>query len=165
MSLYVVMGVSGCGKSSVAMNLAKAMGGVFLDADDFHTEENKRKMHSCSHLTDQDRADWLKELNAELKKRDTNARPTFLACSALRSSYREQLKSGLSQLDFIYLKGSQESIRRRLESRKDHFMPVELLENQFETLEEPLPGEAIVISVEDSLPDIIANILSKIPAE
>jgi len=159
MSLYVVMGVSGCGKSSVAKILAEATGGVFLDADDFHTEENKRKMNACVHLNDQDRWNWLKELNAELRRREADERPTFLACSALRARYREQLSSGLSRLDFIYLKGSQACIRQRMESRKNHFMPSELLTSQFETLEEPLTGEALVVSVEKSLPDIISTIM------
>jgi len=162
MSLYVVMGVSGCGKSSVAKTLAETTGGVFLDADDFHTEENKQKMNACLHLNDHDRWNWLKELNEELQRRQTDGRPTFLACSALKAIYRKQLSEGLARLDFIYLKGSQDCIRQRMEARKNHFMPSELLASQFETLEEPLPGEALVVSVEKSLPDIISTVLCDI---
>ena len=163
MSLYVVMGVSGCGKSSVARMLAEATGGIFLDADDFHTAENKLKMHSCIHLDDTDRWNWLGDLNKELRTRELDERPTFLACSALRATYRDHLSSGLPRLRFIYLQGSEECIRRRMEARKGHFMPPELLKNQFETLEEPSSGEAVVVSVENQLTDIVKTILQVIP--
>ena len=160
MNLYVVMGVSGCGKSTVAARLAEGRGGDFLDADDFHPQANKAKMAAGIPLQDEDRAGWLDLLNAEFKKRAANGRETFLACSALRQIYRDRLAAGLPSLRFIYLKGSRESIRSRLEQRTDHFMSPSLLESQFATLEEPT--DAIDISIEQPLEAVVAEALAKI---
>lgn len=147
---FVVMGVSGCGKSSVASLLASRTGGLFLDADDFHPAENRAKMAAAIPLTDADRWPWLHALNRELQAHATTGRAVFLACSALRQVYRERLSAGLPDLRFIYLKGSAEMIRRRLRSRENHFMPLALLDSQFAILEEP--EDAIVVSIDDPLP-------------
>ena len=160
MSLHVVMGVSGCGKSSVAARLAAAKGGDFLDADDFHPSANKAKMAAGIPLQDEDRAGWLDTLNVELKSRAVNGRDTFLACSALKQIYRDRLSAGLPSLGFIYLKGSREAIRSRLERRTDHFMPSTLLESQFSTLEEPTG--ALMVSIEQSLEHVVEEILKRI---
>ena len=160
MSLHVVMGVSGCGKSSVAARLAAAKGGDFLDADDFHPPANKAKMAAGIPLQDEDRAGWLDTLNAELKSRAANASDTFLACSALKQIYRDRLSAGLPSLGFIYLKGSREAIRSRLEQRTDHFMPSTLLESQFSILEEPTG--ALTVSIEQSLEHVVEEILKRI---
>jgi gluconokinase len=160
MSLHVVMGVSGCGKSSVASALASATGGDFLDADDYHPPANKAKMAAGIPLQDEDRVGWLNRLNEELKKRAGNGRKTFLACSALRQSYRDRLAAELPSLQFIYLKGSSEAIRSRLKGRRDHFMPSTLLESQFAILEEPT--DAITISLEQPLDSVVAEILGRI---
>ena len=142
MSLHVVMGVSGCGKSSVARMLAEGRGGDFLD--------------------DEDRWGWLDLLNAELASRAASPRSTFLACSALRRVYRERLASGLTGLRFIYLKGSWECIGARLKARADHFMPAVLLESQFATLEEPLDGEAIIVPIDQSLDEVVRTALERL---
>ena len=160
MSLHVVMGVSGCGKSSVASRLAAAKGGDFLDADDFHPPANKAKMAAGIPLKDEDRAGWLDLLNEELKKCSDNGRNTFLACSALKQIYRDRLAVGLPSLRFIYLKGSREAIRSRLEKRTDHFMPAMLLESQFSTLEEP--PDALTVSIEQPLEQVVNEILKRI---
>lgn len=160
MSSYVVMGVSGCGKSSVAQELAARTGGLFLDADDFHPLENKAKMAASIPLTDEDRVDWLRELNAELRGRGSSPQNVFLACSALRQAYRDRLAEGLPNLCFIYLKGTKELIRRRLEERKDHFMSPALLDSQFALLEEP--REAITVGIEDALFSIVEKVLAQI---
>lgn len=162
MSQFVVMGVSGCGKSSVACMLAERTGGVFLDADDFHPPENKAKMSAGIPLQDEDRKGWLATLNRELKERATNEKPLFLACSALRQKYRDQLAEGAPELRFIYLKGSQELILGRLRERKNHFMPPALIESQFATLEEPT--EAIIVPIDDPLPEIVEHIARLISA-
>lgn len=159
MNLFVVMGVSGSGKSSVARMLAEATGGTFLDADDFHTPENKSKMASGIKLNDTDRWNWLERLNLELRKHAADPYPHFLACSALRKTYREHLAMGLEELKFIYLQGSQDCIHRRMEERKGHFMPTGLLDSQFQTLEEPTSEEALIISVENPLLEIITRVL------
>jgi gluconokinase len=153
---YVVMGVSGCGKSSVARLLAKRMGGLFLDADDFHPPANVAKMAAGIPLTDDDRWPWLDALNRELKSHRAEGRSVFLACSALRQIYRDRLSAGLPELRFIYLKGSKELIRGRMSHRKDHFMPAALLDSQFATLEEPL--DAITVSIADPVNVIVDNV-------
>jgi len=160
MSLFIVMGVSGCGKSSVARKLAEATQGECLDADDFHPPANKAKMASGIPLEDADRWGWLDALNAELKSRHNSPKNTFLACSALKQTYRDRLASGLHDLRFLYLQGSQECIGRRLAERADHFMPPSLLESQFATLEEP--SDAVTVSIEKPLEAVVGEILSKI---
>jgi len=160
MSLFVVMGVSGCGKSSLAEELATLSDGTFLDADDFHPPANKAKMAAGIPLQDDDRWGWLDALNAELKTRKDFTQHTFLACSALRQIYRERLAATLPGLRFIYLQGSKECIGQRLSKRTDHFMPPALLESQFATLEEPV--DALVIPIDQPLPEVVRAILAKI---
>jgi len=162
MSLFVIMGVSGCGKSSVAAELAKATGGKFLDADDFHPEANKKKMTEGIPLQDEDRWEWLDALNAELRSRKDNADHIFLACSALRQTYRDRLNVGLNSLTFIYLKGSKELIRSRMESRLDHFMPATLLDSQFASLAEPSDQEAIILTIDRPVKEIVSELLRSI---
>lgn len=158
---FVVMGVSGCGKTSVAERLASLTGGHSIDADDFHPSENKAKMAAAIPLTDEDRWGWLDVLNGKLKEQPSDV-PFFLACSALRQVYRDRLASGVPGLRFIYLKGSPELIHKRLQARKDHFMPPALLQSQFATLEEP--ADAIVVSIDQSLAEVVATILRQLEA-
>jgi gluconokinase len=161
MSACVVMGVSGCGKTSVAALLAERTGGVFLDADDFHSVENKARMAAGLPLSDEDRQPWLDRLNAALRLHaSTDARPLFLACSALRERYRDRLAARVPALRFIYLKGSKELIRARLDARRAHFMPAALLDSQFATLEEPT--DALVAEVALPLPELIDSLLPRL---
>lgn len=141
--LFIVMGVSGAGKTTVGRMLARATGGDFLDADDFHSAENKARMAAGIPMTDDERWPWLDRLNTELQAKTSEDKPLFLACSALKKKYRERLIHGLPQAQFIYLKSSPEVIRSRLALRKNHFMPPSLLESQFADLEEP--DDAIVL--------------------
>jgi gluconokinase len=154
-ALFVVMGVSGSGKSTVGRLLAEATGGEFLDGDDFHTPEHKAKMHSGVPLTDEDRAPWLDRLNAELRARSGAGKPVFLACSALKQSHRDRLAAGLPWLRFVYMKGSFEVLSARLAARKGHFMPATLLRSQLETLEEP--RDAIVLEIEQTPEAMVAG--------
>ncbi len=158
--LFVVMGVSGCGKSTVARDLSRRTGGVFLDGDDFHPAANVRKMAAGIPLTDEDRWSWLQTLNDTLRQHAADAAPVFLACSALREIYREQLRAGLDALTFIYLKGSRECIARRQGARHGHFMPASLLDSQFATLEEP--ADAVVVSIEQSEEAVVEDALGRI---
>ena len=157
---FVVMGVSGCGKSTVAEILAQETGGVFLDADDFHPPANREKMAAGIPLCDEDRWGWLEILNHELKTREGSGKPLFLACSALRQVYRDRLSEGLPYLRFIYLKGSAELIRSRMASRENHFMPTSLLDSQFATLEEP--RDAMIADIGLPLPLLIESIRQQI---
>ena len=144
-SLFVVMGVSGSGKTTMAQRLAHACDGDWLDADDFHSAENKARMMAGIPLSDEDRWPWLDRLNAELHAVAGKGKPVFLACSALKQSYRERLVIGLPQVRFVYLKGSFELLSNRLAQRRNHFMPALLLESQLDTLEEP--KDAIVLDI------------------
>ena len=130
--IVVVMGVSGCGKSTVGALLAQTLAAEFLDADEFHPPENVAKMAAGVPLTDADRRPWLERLNEQLKRR-TNA---VLACSALKESYRAILAAGLD-CRFVHLRGPIELIRARMEDRSHRYMPASLLESQFATLEPP----------------------------
>ena len=154
---FIVMGVSGCGKSRIAGMLAEATGGRFLDADDFHSAENKAKMAAGTPLTDEDRWPWLDTLNEELRRTDQAEVPVFLACSALRQVYRDRLSAGLPALTFIYLQGSKELILGRMSARANHFMPTKLLDSQFATLEEP--REALTVSIAATPSEIVAEVL------
>jgi carbohydrate kinase (thermoresistant glucokinase family) len=147
----VVMGVSGCGKTTVGQQLATRLEYPFFDADDFHSVTNKEKMAAGTPLTDADRETWLETLANLL---ELNA-PCVLACSALKERYRVQLARG-TQLTWVYLKGSQELIAARLATREHFFNPV-LLESQFAILEEPT--NAIVILIESSLETIVETVL------
>lgn len=143
----------------MAQMLANATGGDWLDADDFHSAENKAKMAGGIPLTDDDRWPWLDRLNAELRSQAHSGRPLFLACSALKQKYRDRLTVGLPQARFIYLKGSFELIRSRVAQRKNHFMPADLLKSQFADLEEPHDAITLDISKrEDQLLDDFKSI-------
>lgn len=158
---FVVMGVSGCGKSTIGSALARRFDGVFLDADDFHPESNRMKMAAGTPLSDEDRRPWLDALNHELYSRiHSGGRPVVLACSALRHLYRDRISRGLPLLRFIYLRGSRELIGARLAKRSDHFMPAGLLDSQFATLEEP--DDAVTVDIDQPTAQIVDSIISKL---
>ena len=140
----IIMGVSGCGKSTVAEALAKRTGGEFLDADPYHPAANVEKMLNGIPLTDEDRAGWLAVLAGLLKDRAESPKPVILACSALKESYRTVLRVN-SGVRFVYLKGSFDLISQRIKARTGHFMKSSLLESQFKTLEEP--ADALTVDV------------------
>lgn len=159
--IIIVMGVSGCGKSTVGQLLASRLSLPFKDADNFHPESNVKKMCRGTPLNDEDRKPWLEKLNKYMKKWNQNS-GTVLACSALKKSYRNILRDGFSYDDvtFIFLDGNKELISKRLKRRKDHYMPLDLLTSQFETLEEP--ENAISISIDPNPIDIVERIISKL---
>jgi gluconokinase len=140
-SVIIVMGVSGCGKSTIGKPLAERLGFPFFDADEFHPPENVAKMAAGTALTDADRWPWLALLNGKLKEQKN----AVLACSALKQSYRDALAKGLTDCRFVHLRGSIELIRSRLAARKHRYMPASLLESQFATLEPP--ADAIEIDI------------------
>ena len=158
----IIMGVCGCGKSLIGSMLATHFGGVFEDADDFHTEANKKKMNQSIPLTDEDRWPWMDVLRKRIEAKLGETNCYVLACSALKQIYRDRLRSGDSRddLEFIYLKGSRELIGERMAARKGHYMPVSLLDSQFAILEEP--SDAITVSVEGSPEEIVAEILKRL---
>lgn len=157
--VYVVMGVSGCGKSTVGTMLASRLSISFIDADDYHPEINIEKMMRGIALMDDDRIPWLEKLGQLIGDTLSKGEEMVLACSALKHSYRTILAGQNSRLvRFIYLKCSLETVQKRLQERRGHFMPSALLASQFTDLQEPrdaftvdagLPPERIVDSVVD----------------
>jgi gluconokinase len=165
--LYVVMGVSGCGKTRIGANFAKAMGVPFIEGDDYHSPENVRRMSSGIPLTDEDRAGWLQMLAGLIRDAKDAGTGLVLTCSSLKRSYRDVLRAGASPkpLRFIYLRGTREVIGERLRARKGHFMPPALLESQFEALEEPTPDEAAwVVDIGGSAEETVAALVARASA-
>lgn len=145
-AIYYIMGVSGCGKSTVGRQLAERLNLPFFDADDFHSSANLDKMKAGIPLTDEDRSDWLKEVQ-ELASREGRLRGAVIACSALKEKYREQLGEGIElRVNWVFLDGTFELIQSRLRERSGHFMPPDLLASQFESLEPPAYGLRIDIN-------------------
>jgi len=152
----LVMGVSGCGKSTVGKALATALGSIFLDADDFHPPESVAKMAAGIPLTDEDREPWLRGIAAKLLVLRTNGSPFVLACSALKERYREALRQSAPDLVVVWLDGTPELIRERMLSRKDHFMPPALLESQLAALE--APADAIWLDIREPVAILVSRI-------
>jgi len=150
LSLILVMGVSGSGKTTIGKMLADRLNGSFIDADMYHPKRNIEKMTMGEPLNDDDRWPWLDKI-ADITQGFTAERPVVLACSALKRSYRQRLKLGNAPI--VFLAGSRDAIERRLASRSDHFMPIQLLDSQLEFLEKPT--EAIVISISNTPKDIV----------
>jgi len=144
---FVVMGVSGSGKTSVGKSLASELGWDFYDADDFHPPENVAKMASGIPLNDADRAPWLAALHDLISSSLKADRPGILACSALKQRYRQQLLDGNDGVQIVYLKGSYDLIWSRMAVREDHYMKPHMLQSQFEVLEEPHDALAVDISM------------------
>ncbi len=153
----IVMGVSGCGKSTIGAKLADELGWEFFDADDFHPAANREKMAQGIPLTDADRADWLAALQHLLRTHAEDGTPCVLACSALKQRYRDTLAVN-EKVRFAYLRGSFDQIETRMKRRKDHYMPVELLKSQFEALEEP--RDAVIVDISHA-PEEIIQIIRK----
>nr|WP_297788134.1 gluconokinase [uncultured Allomuricauda sp.] len=155
-TVIVVMGVSGSGKTEIGKLLSAKLSRPFFDGDDFHPEANIKKMSSGNALNDEDRKEWLIQLNKlAIKHRHSGA---IIACSALKKNYRSMLRAGMGNcMVFVYLNGSFELIKSRLEKRKGHFMPLELLKSQFDTLEPPT--KEITVSIEETPEKIIENII------
>jgi gluconokinase len=161
MMVVVVMGVAGCGKSTVGPLLAEALGGDFAEGDRFHPPANVAKMSRGEPLDDADRLPWLGAMAAAIREWRARDRPTVLACSALRQRYRDILAGGTGgEVRFVYLRGSEATIGARLSARRGHFMPPSLLRSQFETLEEP--ADAIVADVGPEPSEIAAGIVARL---
>lgn len=161
-STLIVMGVSGCGKSTIASRLAQLLNWEFVEGDEFHPPSNIQKMANAIPLTDDDRWPWLDHIAGYLQKRLEENKPVILACSALKEKYRERLSAHLKPRPlFIYLKGSQERIAKQLSQRKGHYMPLSLLQSQFEALEEPAAkSNAIIIEIDEHPDRMIERILA-----
>jgi gluconokinase len=158
--IWIVMGVCGCGKSSIGAMLAERLGVAFYDADVFHPEANVKKMAAGTPLDDDDRWPWLDRMAAEMPGWEA-AGGAVLACSALKEIYRERLRAG-GDARFIYLRGGRELILERMRARQGHYMPPALLDSQLATLEEP--ADAIIVDIDESPEAIVDAILGAIRA-
>jgi gluconokinase len=153
--VIIVMGVSGSGKTTVGRALAHAVGGRFLDADDFHSPDNLEKMMSGVPLTDADREPWLRELSAVVERWRRATGVTVLACSALTAASRRQLGVNGDDVRVVYLRGHPDLIASRMRERT-HFMPPGLLRSQLERLEPPT--EALTLDVEAPVEELVERI-------
>ena len=161
--IAVVMGVSGSGKTTVAVLLSAALGCQFQEGDDLHPPENVERMHSGMPLTDADRFPWLHKIAEEID--GWRARNEFgvITCSALKRSYRDTIIGDRSGVTLVYLKGSHELIRGRMAGRHEHFMPAALLDSQFATLQEPTPDEyPITVDVGGRPSEIVGEIMRQL---
>ncbi|MDB2462695.1 NADP-dependent phosphogluconate dehydrogenase [Algibacter sp.] len=155
-----IMGVSGCGKSTIGQLLSKHLNIPFFDGDDFHPQSNIDKMSSGVPLNDEDRFGWLVTLN-ELAKTELKKNCCVIVCSALKQSYRILLSKAIEdQVKWVHLAGSFNQILDRLNSRENHFMSSELLQSQFDTLEEPT--EALEVNIGLKPEEIVREIAKKI---
>jgi carbohydrate kinase (thermoresistant glucokinase family) len=157
----VVMGVSGCGKSTIGALIADRLDVSFVDADSLHSTANIEKMASGIPLTDEDRWPWLATVGGVLAA--AHEAGVVVACSALRRSYREAILAEAPATVFVHLSGSREVLASRLEGRSGHFMPSGLLDSQFATLE-PLAADepGIVVDISPAVPEILANAITRI---
>ena len=157
----IVMGVSGCGKTTIGDLVARELGAPFLDADSLHPVENVAKMAAGTPLTDEDRWPWLATVGSELAAAGKGG--LVLACSALRRSYRDAIRAKAPDTVFLHLHGSKEVLGSRLEGRSGHFMPAALLESQLATLEPLEADEAgVVVDIAGPVDQVVADALAGI---
>ena len=160
--IVIVMGVAAAGKTTIGELLASRLRWEFRDGDDFHPAANVAKMKSGSPLDDSDRRPWLEALSEAIHGWLNDGTDVVLACSALKASYRDVLIVDPVVVKLVYLKAGFPLIQSRLEARQGHFMPAELLDSQFDTLEEP--HDAIVVDVSKPLEECLGHIIQALRA-
>ncbi len=160
---FLVMGVSGSGKSHIGRQLAAETGAIFIDADDYHSPENVAKMARGEPLTDMDRESWLQTLSELYREHQARKVSLVIGCSALKRHYRDVLRQGAPNLHILYLHGSREVLLDRLNTRGSHFFSGEhMLNSQLNTLELPGKDEAIQCSIESTPKEIIHDFLHEL---
>jgi gluconokinase len=159
--LYVVMGVSGSGKSLIGARLAQELYVEFVEGDDLHPPDNVRRIAAGIPLTDDNRRGWLMAIAARLRDAKRAGIGLVVSCSGLKRIYRDLLRSvGSADVRFVYLAGSRELLAERMAQRRGHFMPTSLLESQLAILEEPSPDEhAWVCDIRDTPEIIVADLV------
>jgi len=155
--VLVLMGVSGCGKTTVAHILADRLGWLFKEGDDLHPQSNIVKMKGGRPLNDSDRRRWLERVAVWVERQVDAGENGLISCSALKRSYRDVINRRGSGVVFVFLAGSKTTIAQRLAARQAHFMPLSLLDSQFADLEDPQPDEPHITVDIDPPPTVIAQ--------
>lgn len=159
----VVMGVCGCGKTTVAHAVAEKLGWPFAEGDALHPQGNKDKMSAGIPLTDDDRWPWLDLIVDWTTREDLAGYSTVVTCSALKKSYRERLAQAPGVTFFVHLDGTPQLLASRMTAREGHFMPATLLPSQLATLERLAPGEAgIVVDIDSNVETIVDTIMAQL---
>lgn len=160
--IVIIFGVSGAGKTTVGKLLAREIGWRFIEADDFHPTANIEKMRSGRPLTDGDRWPWLERLQQQIEQLLSARENAVLACSALKRAYRDRLHVN-DEVKFVFLRGNYALIEKELRSRHGHFMDANLLQSQFDDLEEPQPDENVLtIELGGTPKEIVEEIEAKL---
>ncbi len=157
--ILIIMGVSGCGKTTIGKMLSAKLNWKYFEGDEYHPQENIEKMKNGIPLNDSDRKPWLLKLQYIINDTLSQKVNIIITCSSLKESYRKILKVS-NEVRFIYLKGSYSLIEKRMNERKDHFMKPGMLKSQFDALEEPT--DAIIVDIDNSSENILIQILSKL---
>jgi gluconokinase len=160
--IVIIFGVSGAGKTTVSKLLARELGWRFIEADDFHPTANIEKMHAGHPLTDEDRKPWLERLRQQIERSLATGEDAVLACSALKRAYRDRLRVN-EEVTFVSLRGDYALVEKQLRSRRGHFMNPELLQSQFDDLDEPqLDENALTIELGRTPEEIVEEIKTKL---
>jgi len=160
--ILIILGVSGAGKTTIGKLLAHEVGWRFIEADDFHPAANVAKMRSGRPLTDQDRWLWLERLRQEIKRSIDVGENAVLTCSALKRAYRDRLRAS-EDVKFVFLRGDYALVEKQLRSRRHHFMNPNLLQSQFDDLEEPESHEDVrTVQLGGTPEDIVGEIKAKL---
>ncbi|MFN3634423.1 MAG: gluconokinase [Rhizobium rhizophilum] len=153
----VIMGVAGCGKSTVGAAMSEQLRIPYQDGDDLHSADAVQKMRAGIPLDDDDRWPWLDRIAETL----SNEAPLIIGCSALRRAYRNRIRTGVGgEVTFVHLAGDRDLIASRMALRSGHYMPLSLLDSQFATLERPGPDEALEVTIDQSMEAIVGQVLS-----
>lgn len=159
----VVMGVSGCGKSTVGLMLAQALGVPYIEGDDLHSPENVERMRSGTPLTDEQRRDWLEQIAQHLARAHAQPAGLVVSCSALKRAYRDLLRRGAPDLRLVHLHGAPVLLAQRTAQRVGHYMPPSLLGSQLAILEPPGPDEhALVFDIAQPPDQVVAQVLDSL---
>jgi gluconokinase len=160
--IIIIFGVSGAGKTTVGKLLARESGWRFVEADDFHPTANIEKMRSGRPLTDEDRWPWLDCLREQIEQLLAAGENAVLACSALKRAYRDRLRVS-DEIKFVFLRGNYSLVEKQLRSRRRHFMNPDLLQSQFDDLEEPQADEyALTVALGQTPEEIVEEIKAKL---
>ena len=164
-TVLLLMGVSGSGKTTIALELQRVLRWPYIDGDDLHPVANVKKMRSGHPLNDQDRLPWLQSIARWIDDRLAAGEPGIITCSDLKRAYRRITAGDRKGVTLVYLRGDEELIADRISRRKHQYMPASLLQSQFETLEEPGEDEgAVVVPVRGSIAETVTDLLRRVAA-